>query len=95
MFRIKNVFENTQTVLFKIEGEINERDIAEWSNWLDSFSRQVEKQIIIEFCHLIIVAQTAVDELFKHMSKDIYLLNSPTDVKNIAHSAGFSKNVLE
>ncbi len=95
MFRIKKIFENEQTVLFKVEGEIVESDLDDWSNWLESLFMHTNKQFIIEFCHLVIVTQKGVEKLFEHMRSNVYLLNCPTAVTNIAHSLGFSKNVLD
>ena len=95
MFRVKNVFENEHTVLLKLEGEIVESNVNDWSNWLESFSEQTNKQIILEFCHLIFVTQKGIEKLLEKMAPNIYLLNCPTDVENIAHAFGFSQNVLE
>ena len=95
MFRIKMIFENKQTLLLKVEGEIAENNLDEWSNWLEFFTEQTKKQIILEFCDLIFASQKAVEKLLEKMTNNVYLLNCLTAVKNIAHSSGFSKNVLE
>lgn len=95
MFRIKKVFENDLTTILKIEGEILDENLQDWIDEIKRSIKLAQKQIILEICHVTFLSPKAVEVLIKLLTKDIFLLNCPTSVKNMLHSAGLSANVLD
>ncbi len=95
MFRIDKIFENYQTEIIKVEGEIKDGDMRDWAESLQSIMNGSPKQIILEFCDATCLSAKAVEILIQHLATNIFLLNCPTAVKNLVHAAGWSENVLE
>jgi anti-anti-sigma regulatory factor len=95
MFRIDKVFENYQTALIKVEGEVKESDVKDWAESLQSFTNESPKQIIFDFCDATFISSKAVEILIQRLAANVFLLNSPTAVKNLVHAAGWSESVLE
>jgi anti-anti-sigma regulatory factor len=95
MFRIDKVFENDQTEIIKVEGEIKDGDAKYWAESLQSIMNGSPRQIILDFCDATFVSSKAVEILIHQMTKNIFLLNCPTAVKNLVHTAGRSASVLE
>jgi len=95
MFRIDKVFENYQTELIKIEGEIKDSDVKDWAESLQAFVSGSPRQIILEFCGAAFISSKAAEILIQHLAANIFLLNCPAAVKNLVHAAGWSASVLE
>ena len=95
MFLIKKVYENDLTALLKIEGEITNLTVEDWSEALASLLRQTNKHVILDCCDVTFVSPKIAERLLQQMTDRIFLLNCPTAVQNLAHAAGFSKQVLE
>ena len=95
MFRIKRIFENDLTVIIKIEGEISDENVLDWKNELRRLIELPEREIILEICYVTFMCSKAVEVLIKLLTKKIFLLNCPTSVSNMLHSAGLSANVLD
>jgi anti-anti-sigma regulatory factor len=95
MFRIDKVFENYQTELIKVEGEIKDSDAKDWAESLQSIINGSPKQIILDFCDAIFISSKAVEILIQRLGTNIFLLNCPVAVKNLVHAAGWSESVLE
>lgn len=95
MFRIDKVFENDQTEIIKIEGEIKDSDAKEWAESLQSIMNGSFRQIILDFCDASFVSSKAVEMFIYQMTQNIFLLNCPTAFKNLVRSAGWSASVLE
>lgn len=95
MFRIDKVFENYQTELIKVEGEIRESNMQDWAESLQSCTNGSPKQIIFDLCDATFISSKAVEILIQRLAANVFLLNSPTAVKNLVHSAGWSQNILE
>ncbi len=95
MFRIDKVFENYQTELNKVEGEIKDNEVKDWAESLQSFTNGSPKQIIFDFCDATFISSKAIEILIQHLATNVFLLNSPTAVKNLVHAAGWSESVLE
>ncbi|MGH7597513.1 MAG: hypothetical protein ACREOI_14255 [bacterium] len=95
MFRIDKVFENYQTEIIKVEGEIKDGDTKDWAESLQSIMNGSPRQIILDFCDATFVSSKAVEILIHQMTQNIFLLNCSTAFKNLVHSAGWSASVLE
>jgi len=95
MFRIKRIFENDLTVIIKIEGEISDENLPDWKNEISRLIELPEREIIFEICYVTFMSPKAVKVLIKLLTKQIFLLNCPTSVSNMLHSAGLSANVLD
>ncbi len=94
MFRIERIFENDLTVILKIEGEISDENVPDWKNEISRLMELPEREIIFEICCVTFMCPQAVEVLIKLLTKKIFLLNCPTSVSNMLHSAGLSANVL-
>ena len=95
MFRIKNIYENDLTSILRIEGEISDEDVPDWKNEISRLIKLPEREIILDICYVIFMCPKAVEVLIKLLTKKIFLLNCPTSVSNMLHSAGLSANVLD
>ena len=95
MFRIDKIFENYQTELIKVEGEIKDSEMKDWVESLQSITNGSPKQIIFDFCDVTHLGVKSVEALIQQMASNIFLLNCPTAVKNLVHAAGWSQSVLE
>jgi anti-anti-sigma regulatory factor len=95
MFRINKIFENYQTEIIKVEGEIKDSDAKDWAASLQSIMNESPRQIILDFCDATFVSSKAVEILIRQMTQNIFLLNCPTAVKNLVHAAGRPESVLE
>ncbi len=95
MFRIKKIYENNLTSIIKIEGEISDENLPDWKNEISRFIELPEREIIFEICDATFMNPKAVKVLIKLLTKKIFLLNCPTSVSNMLHSAGLSANVLD
>ena len=94
MFMIKKVYENELTALLKIEGEITDLTLDDWTEALASLLRQTNKHVILDCCDVTFVSLKIAERLLQQMTGKIFLLNCPTTVQNLVHAAGFSKQVL-
>jgi len=94
MFRIKRIFENDLTVILKIEGEISDENVLDWKNEMSRLIELPDREIIFDICYVTFMCPKAVEVLIKLLTKKIFLLNCPTSVSNMLHSAGLSANVL-
>lgn len=95
MFRIDKVFENDQTELIKVEGEIKDGDAKDWAESLQSIMNDSPRQIVLDFCDATFVSSKAVEILIHQMTPNIFLLNCSTAFKNLVRTAGRSECVLE
>ncbi len=95
MFRIKKIYENNLTSIIKIEGEISDENVLDWKNEISRLTDLPEREIIFEICYVTFMSPKAVKVLIKLLTRKIFLLNCPTSVSNMLHSAGLSANVLD
>ena len=95
MFRIKKVFENDLIIIWKIEGEISNDRFQFWIDEMNHLITHVKKQIIFDMCDVACIAAAPAQRLIDILTKDVYLLNCPTFVKNMLQSAGLSSHVLD
>ena len=95
MFLIKKIFENDLISIFKIEGKITEENLGDWTDEIRLLIKQSDRQIILEICQVTFVSLKAVRFLIEMITKDVFLLNSPTFIKNMLHCVGLSVNVLD
>jgi len=95
MFRIKTIYENNLTSIIKIEGEISEENLPDWQNEISRLIELPEREVIFDICYVTFMCPKAVEVLIKLLTKKIFLLNGPTSVSNMLHSAGLSANVLD
>ena len=95
MFRIKKIFENDLTIIWKIEGEISNDRLQFWVDEMNHLITNAEKQVILDMCDVTSMAPTPVQRLMDVITKNVYLLNCPTFVKNMLQSAGLSGHVLD
>jgi len=95
MFRIRKIYENNLTSIIKIEGEISDENVPDWKNEISRLTDLPEREIILEICYVTFMCPKAVKVLIKLLTNKIFLLNCPTFVSNMLHSAGLSANVLD
>ena len=94
MFRIHKTFENATLLLLKIEGEVTDRHLSDWSEALEVIASKSKKQIILDFCNVSYISRNAVGSLLGQISEKIFLLNCKMPLKNMLHSVGLGENVL-
>ena len=95
MFRITKIFKNKLIFIYKIEGMITEDNLGDWTNEIRPLIKQSDRQIILETCQVTFVSPKAVKFLIDLITKDVFLLNCPTFMKNMLHCVGLSANVLD
>ena len=95
MFRIKKIFENDLTIIWKIEGEISNERAQFWIEEINRLVTHVRKQIIFDMCAVTFMGSTPAQMFVGLITKNVYLLNCPTFVKNMLQSAGSSLHVLD
>ncbi len=95
MFRIKKSFENENTAIFKIEGDIPNEIVHIWARELRRIIKKSKNLIILEACSMGYIGPKAVKVLFNVTAGNIYLLSCPTSVKNMFNSAGKAANILD
>ncbi len=95
MFRIRKVFENDLTIIWKIEGEISNDRLQSWVDEMNRLVTNVKKQTIFDMRDVVCIGAAAAQWLTDIITKDVYLLNCPTFVKNMLQSAGLSMHVLD
>ncbi len=95
MFRMKKIFENDLTTIIKIEGQIPDDELNNWSAEISSLIKQSKQQVILEMCDVIFISAKAVQVMMNELTDKMFLLNCPTFVKNMLQSAGWSDHVLD
>ncbi|RMD99312.1 MAG: hypothetical protein D6814_05815 [Calditrichaeota bacterium] len=96
MLRIQELYQNELTQIIKIEGDIRPESTETWRNELDAIVlKSQQRTIILDLCGVAYIAQAAIDLLIEHLEHNIYLMNCPTFLKNILHSARLTQNILE
>lgn len=95
MFRIEKIFENHQTELIKVEGEVNDSEVIDWADSLQAMLDDSLKQIILNFSELTFLCPKAVEALIHCMTPNLLLLNCPTALRNRIRAAGWPENILD
>ncbi len=95
MFRIDKVFENGQTEIIKVAGEIKDSDAKDWAESLQAIMNGSPRQAILDFCDVTHLSPRAAEILIQRLRTNIFLLNCPTATKNLVRAAGGSESVLE
>ena len=94
MYRINRVFENEALALVRIEGEVNDRELVDWEQALQSIWQGNRRRIILDFCEVAFLSPRAVEALVRQLEAETLLLNCSTTVRNMICSAGCSQNLL-
>lgn len=94
MFRIKQVMENKQMIVWKAEGEIGDADFDAWAESLVGFPDDKGRQHIIDFCAVSFISAKAAGYLVNQVTANVFILNAPAAIENMICSSGFSKQVL-
>ncbi|NIR48985.1 hypothetical protein GWO43_11160 [candidate division KSB1 bacterium] len=92
---MKKIFENDLTTIIKIEGQIPDDELNNWSAEISSLIKQSKQQVILEMCDVIFISAKAVQVMMNELTDKMFLLNCPTFVKNMLQSAGWSDHVLD
>lgn len=95
MFRITKAFENEKTSIFKIEGKVTDESLEVWSREIRSLRNGVDRQTILDFCHVWFISSRAISVLIESVSDNLFLLNCPTEARNVLHSAGLAARMIE
>lgn len=95
MFRIRKIWENDLTSILKIEGEISDSDLSIWAEEVGTLTQDGPRQTVLDCCSVTSISPKALEVLSGRLSGGIYLVNCPVWIKNILHSAGRSKNILD
>lgn len=95
MFRIRKIWENNLTLILKIEGEISDSDLSIWAEEVGALTQEGTRQTVLDCCSVTSISPKALEVLSERLSGGIYVVNCPVWVKNILHSAGRSKNILD
>ena len=95
MFRIKKIFENKLTTILRIEGDISNENLVVLKKEISTLLQESEQQVILDGSTVSFVTPKAVGTFTEMFCNNIYLLNFPTNFRNILHSAGWSDRVLE
>jgi anti-anti-sigma regulatory factor len=95
MFIAKKILDDKTISIFKIEGDISERDIKEWSRMLETIYTSEKERIILDFCDASLISDAVVGRLIKNIPENICFLNCTNSLKNRFHSAGYSANILD
>ncbi|MFQ5865452.1 MAG: hypothetical protein ACE5IW_09515 [bacterium] len=95
MFRINKIFENECVYIYKIEGDISQENLSDWTKEVTKLSRLCQRQIILELCEVSYMCTKSVEILSEQLTEKTYLLNCPIFIKNMLKTAGRSANVLD
>ena len=94
MYRINKVFETESLALVRIEGEVSDRDLADWGQCLRSIRQDSSRRVILDFCEVAFISPSAVEALVRQLDAETFLLNCSTTLRNMVCSAGCCKNLL-
>jgi anti-anti-sigma regulatory factor len=94
MYRINGVFENETLALVRIEGQVSDRELADWEQSLQSIRPDGSRRLILDFCEVAFISPRAVEALVLQLGAETLLLNCSTTLRNMICSAGCCKNLL-
>ena len=95
MYRISRVFETSCVAIQKIAGQVTDRELSAWSDFLQELGDETGRWMVLDFCDVARVDQKAAELLVRILPKHVLLLNSPTAIKNMAAARGLCEQVLE
>lgn len=95
MFKMTKIFENGLVDIYKIEGKITDENLQLWTEQLETLQQNADRDILLDFCQVWNMSVNAMGILVKHLSNGILVMNPSMEVRNMLHSAGLSRKVLE
>lgn len=95
MFRINKAFENDSTEIFRIEGQITDETLSEWTREISMITAQNKRQIILDFAQVWFIASKGVEVLMNVLSERVFILNCSMEIRNVFHVSGLSERILE
>lgn len=95
LFRMRQVFENEQLTLFKIEGALTPQNAEVWEEEFTLIMQRIDHTIIFDCASLNTTSHELTDILQNLMSANMYFLNLPTPARNMLRSAGLGSRVLD
>lgn len=95
MFRITKAFENERTSIFKIEGKVTDESLEVWSEEIRSLKNGADRHTILDFSNVWFISSKAVSVLIDFASENVFLLNCPTETRNVLCSAGLAARMIE
>lgn len=95
MLRITKIFASESVEIHKVEGKITDENLQLWSEQLKALHENVNREILLDFCHVLALSAGAVAILINHLSQRMRVMNPSMEIRNILHSAGLSARVLE
>ena len=95
MFRIRKIFESSDTVIFTVEGTITDDQIEVWSQEIGLIAQRENNHLIFNFCSLAFINAEGLRVLTSTLSNKIRIMNSSVYVRNVLNTTGCSKNLLD
>lgn len=95
MFRIRKIFENRLTTILRIEGTINNTNLAALRKEMSALLLRTENQVILDGSGLAFVTPKVAELFNELLLEEIYLLNFPVNLRNMLGSLGWSDRLLE
>ncbi|PWT92697.1 MAG: hypothetical protein C5B54_03135 [Acidobacteria bacterium] len=95
MFRIKKVFENKETSIYKVEGKITDDNLGAWSEEILKLKQISNRDVVLDFCQTWFMSRQAIEALSHETPERFLFANCPMDMRNTLQSVGFSARVLE
>lgn len=95
MFRIRKIFTNKETVIFKVEGELNNEGADAWTEALVDVRKVSGKQIILDLSSVLFKDSSTVRSLQDLLRTDMYLMNCTGMTRNILQASNCGKYLLE
>lgn len=95
LFRMRQVFENEQLTLFKIEGALTPQNAEVWEEEFTLIMQRVDRPMIFDCASLSTTSHELMNILKNFMSDNMYFLNLPTPTRNMLRSAGLGSRVLD
>jgi len=93
MFRLRPVTEKKNIKIWKLEGEVHDRQLKEWTAALAGLPSR--ENVILDLCGLTYISPEASRYLVERVDGNTFIFNSPAAIRNIMHASGLGDQILE
>jgi STAS domain. len=94
MFRITKAYENDSTEIFRIEGEVTDENLQNWTQAIALLQPSDSKSVILDFAQVWFMSTRAVEELIRVLTDRSYVMNGGMELRNLLHVSGLSEKML-
>ncbi len=96
MFKIIKIFENSSTLIYKLERETNDNNLSSWAEELEKIvNNSNDHHVIFEGCEISYMNPNSVKILIKRLKNKVFFMNLPNYIKNMIVHAGYKAHLLD